>query len=177
MSPACSARTVPGNQQLPQRQARQPSCRDSKGSLVQGGVGSEPAGGCKGLPSCRAPLRHSNHRLDLPDTHHGPGGAPPASHLQEEVGAPPTPASPQPQPRHHRSPQPQSSQAQPHTTVPSHSPAPRSHNPASPSPSHPNHTSHTEARNRKGPARVAQTPGSHASANVACVTVSCRLYV
>lgn len=31
--------SVPGNQQLPQWEARQPSCRDSKGSLVQCRVG------------------------------------------------------------------------------------------------------------------------------------------
>lgn len=43
----------PSNQQPLQWEARQPSCRDSKGSLVQGGVGSESAGGYKGpgLPS------------------------------------------------------------------------------------------------------------------------------
>lgn len=37
---------------------------------------------------CRAPLRHQDHRLDLPDTHHRPGCASAPAHLQEAVGGP-----------------------------------------------------------------------------------------
>lgn len=81
---------------------RAPGLTHSGGGCPPGpGRAAEPQADAKAerqphLPwfPCRAPLRHQDHRLDLPDTHHRPGCASAPAHLQEAVGGP-GPSAPQ----------------------------------------------------------------------------------